>query len=329
MNLNSRIKSKLSRTVKSLSQLSKSRHNQNLRIRIEEVRQSREKYLYKENPRLTLIVQSFNKRHNIKKLIERLRLTSAEELIVIDDGSSDGSFEDWIQCLDQPNDFLLHCNDLFEVRTYDRAIRMAKGEFVCLLQDDDFPQANNLWIQQAMRLFEAFPKLLILGGRDGMDTLMPDFNEPPDPNAYYERVENICEWKGVHKIRLYWEPDYVEPKSNIPFRFTAVVNRAPTFLRRKEFIEIGGINQNYAPFQLDDDDACIRAWLKGYQVGFYQAAFMRGFDVGGMSLFNSERRKDQVLKNAKQLYIEHGRVIADGSLQNLVDSANYTLLPKN
>jgi hypothetical protein len=206
---------------------------------------------------------------------------------------------------------------------------MAKGEFVCLLQDDDLPQSNNLWVEQAMNLFTNFPKLLILGGRDGMDTLMPDFNELPDSNAYYERVGNICEWKNVHKLKLYWEHEYLEPESQIPFRFTIAVNPAPTFLRRKEFLEIGGINQKYAPFQLDDDDACIRAWKAGYQVGFYPANFIRNFDIGGMSLFNTQKQKELILRNAKQLYTDHGQEIADGSLQALVDIANSNLIPRS
>ena len=329
MNLISRAIDKVFRSFKALSHKSIMHRNKKVRDRIEEIRRSVSDRSYIVCPKVTVIVQFFNKRRNIQKLLENLRLANVEEIIIIDDGSIDGSYEDWLKVLDRPNDFLLRCNDIFEVRTYDRAIRMARGEFVCLLQDDDLPPSNNLWVEQAMNLFTNFPKLLILGGRDGMDTLMPDFNELPDFNGYYERVGNICEWKNVHKLKLYWEHEYLEPESQIPFRFTIAVNRAPTFLRRKEFLEIGGINQKYAPFQLDDDDACIRAWKAGYQVGFYPANFIRDFDIGGMTLFNTQNQKELILRNAKQLYTDHGQEIADGSLQTLVDIANSNLIPRS
>jgi len=329
MDLASRISGKWSRTIKSLSRLSKLKGNQELQSKIAESRQFKKDYLYTDNPRVTIILQFFNKRQNIKKIIEHLRLTSAEEIIVIDDGSIDGSYEDWMNYLNRPNDFLVRCNDLFEVRTYDRALRMARGEFVCLLQDDDIPPPNNLWVERALTLFDTFPELVMLGGRDGMDILMPDPVAPGEQHEYYRRTGDIFEWPGVHKVRLYGPPDYLEPISGIPFRFAMTVNRAPTFLRRSEFLQIGGINQDYAPFQLDDDDACVRAWLAGYKVGFYNSSFIRDLDVGGMSLFNSEKRREQVVINAKRFYSEHSALIVNGYLQNLVDAANSCLIRKD
>jgi glycosyltransferase involved in cell wall biosynthesis len=324
MNLASRINGKWSRTVRALSQLSRSKQNKELQVKIEDVRRSREKYTYQENPRLTMIVQFFNKRHNIEKIIEHLRFTSAEEIIIIDDGSVDGSYEDWMNYLDRPNDFLLRCNDLFEVRTYDRAIRMARGEFVCLLQDDDIPPPNNLWVEQALTLFDTFHDLMILGGRDGMDIMLPDPIYTSEPQEY-RRIGDIVECPGIHKLRIYGPPHYREPISGIPFMFTMTVNRAPTFLRRSSFLEMGGINQKYAPFQFDDDDACVRAWLEGYKVGFYTSSFTRNFDIGGMSLFNSERLKKQIRINVKKFYSDYSDHLANGYLQELVNTANTCL----
>ncbi len=328
MNLVYRSIKKISRTLTRLSFLSIIQQSKDLQAKVETLRNSQQAYSYTEHPKLSIIVQFFNKRHNISKIIESLRLTSAEEIIVIDDGSVDDSYEDWIKYLDRPNDFLLRCNDLFEVRTYDRAIGMARGEFICLLQDDDIPPPNNIWIEQALTLFDTFPELIMLGGRDGMDILMP---EPVDKNKeqeYYRCIGDILEWPGVHKVRPYGSPRYLEPISGISFMFAMTVNRAPTFLRKRQFLEIGGINQNYAPFQLDDDDASVRTWLAGYKVGFYNSSFIRNFDVGGMTLFNSDRRRKQVIANAKKLYTDYSKYIKSNYLQNLVDTANSCLILK-
>jgi glycosyltransferase involved in cell wall biosynthesis len=325
MNLTSRIIDKCSRTLKHWSYLSIIEKSQALKAQVEATRHSKQDYAYTDNPRVTMIVQFFNKRHNIQKLIEHLRLSAAEEIIIIDDGSVDGSYKDWMNYLDRPNDFLLRCNDLFEVRTYDRALRMARGEFVCLLQDDDLPPPNNLWVEQALTLFDAFPELVILGGRDGMDIMLPEPIDTSEPQEY-RRIGDIVECPGMHKLRIYGPPHYREPISGIPFMFTMTVNRAPTFLRRSSFLEMGGINQKYAPFQFDDDDACVRAWLEGYKVGFYVSSFARNFDVGGMNLFNKERLTEQIKINLKKFYSDYSLHLANGYLQNLVDSANSCLI---
>lgn len=293
--------------------------------KIEEARRLRQGFVYKDHPKLTVIVQFFNKRQNIRSLISGLRSTLIEEVIVIDDGSVDGSYNEWLTVLNQPNDFLLRCNDLFEVRTYDRAMRMAKGELICLLQDDDIPPSNDTWLKDALTLFEILPDLLILGGRGGIDLLIPDPIQPGEKSEY-KTVGNIGGRPGVNKHRVYDSPKYLEKESGIPFMFTMSVNRAPTFIRRKEFLELGGINQEFAPFQGDDDDAAIRAWLAGYKVGLYPCPFERNIGIGGMRLFNSERTIKQDEINSKKLYSAYFNEIDNGHLQNLVDAANKGLV---
>ena len=72
---------------------------------------------YQDRPRLAFIVHSFNRIANIEQLIGGLRGLGEHELIVCEDGSLDGSHEKWMSYLDRPNDFLIHSNDLHEIRT--------------------------------------------------------------------------------------------------------------------------------------------------------------------------------------------------------------------
>jgi glycosyltransferase involved in cell wall biosynthesis len=238
-----------SKIVRKLSNIVKYRHLKKVQNKVEKSRGSAPKEVYKRNPQISIILQFFNKRPNIKSIIEALRLTTAEEIIIIDDGSIDGSYEDWIKYLDQPNDFLLRCNDLFEVRTYDRAISMARGELICLLQDDDIPPRNNTWIEQALTLFDTLPDLLILGGRSGLDFLMPD---PVDPNkpSEYERIGDIGGCPGVNKHRIYDTALYREPTSGIPFMFTSSVNRAPYICKEKTFSGTGWNQSRVCSFSI-------------------------------------------------------------------------------
>lgn len=197
----------ISKAIRKLSNLIYLKRNQELKNQVDKIRNEKSNLAYLDKPKISIILQFFNKRQNISQIIERLRLTSAEEIIIIDDGSSDGSYEDWVKYLNRPNDFLLRCNDIFEIRTYDRAISMARGEYICLLQDDDIPPPNNTWLEEAIKLFETFPNLLILGGRQGLDLLMPD---PIEPNVEpkYQRVGNVAGSPRIAKYRVHDRPLY-------------------------------------------------------------------------------------------------------------------------
>src|SRR5690242_5650147 len=92
---------------------------------------------YRDRSRVAFVVHSFNRISNIEQLACGLRKMGDHELIVCEDGSLDGSHARWMSYLNRPNDFLIHSNDLHEIRISDRAIRFARAEVVCLVQDDD------------------------------------------------------------------------------------------------------------------------------------------------------------------------------------------------
>ena len=71
---------------------------------------------YVERPQLAFIVHSFNRISNLEQIFRGLRWAGPHELIVCDDGSVDGSHQRWLELLSRPNDFLIHSNDLHEIR---------------------------------------------------------------------------------------------------------------------------------------------------------------------------------------------------------------------
>jgi glycosyltransferase involved in cell wall biosynthesis len=119
---------------------------------------------YNETPRVSVIIQSFNRVRNVAFLEAHLRATCMDELIVCEDGSIDGSVDEWLRRLTHPNDFLLRSNDLHEIRRYSRAIDLARGDIICLMQDDDRPPKDGGWLAEALQLFGHYPRLAILGG---------------------------------------------------------------------------------------------------------------------------------------------------------------------
>ena len=260
---------------------------------------------YNEKPRVTAIVQLFNKRQNIEAIVGGLLTPSVEEIIVIDDGSRDGALEILPRLLAGKNHFIIRSNDLFEIRTYSRALDFARGEIVALLQDDDIPPPGGKWVTEALDLFDRHPKLAILGGRDGLELKLKS-NPSPDesPIAY-----NAVNQRDGRRIDL-------------PFRFVEIINRAPMLVRRQTIQQLGSIDNAFAPFQCDDVDLCLRAWKSGFQVGLYATAFVRDVGMGGMRLFNADKMGPQARKNWQIIYDRYGKDIASGHFAARVAEAS-------
>ena len=119
------------------------------RVKADKERRRSSAVRYQDQPDLAFIVQSFNRVSNIDQLIHGLRDMGDHELVVCEDGSLDGSREKWMSYLGRPNDFLIHSNDLHEIRILDRAIRFARADIVCLVQDDDLVPRDTAWLERA------------------------------------------------------------------------------------------------------------------------------------------------------------------------------------
>ena len=249
---------------------------------------------YNSQPRVTAVIQLFNKRRNIEAIVGALLSSPIEEIIVIDDGSSDGAIEILPRLLAGKNHFIIRSNDLFEVRTYSRALDFARGEIVALLQDDDLPPSDGLWVEEAVALFHRYPKLAILGGRDGLELKLNSTTNSPPVLKY-----NLVNQRDGQRVE-------------VPFTFVDFVNRAPMLLRRTAIQRLGGIDNAFAPFQCDDVDLCLRAWKAGLQVGIYPTGFVRDVGVGGMRLFNADRQPEQAKKNWRIIYDRYANDVGDG-----------------
>jgi glycosyltransferase involved in cell wall biosynthesis len=270
--------------------------------RVKAYKQQRERsaHRYQDQPRFAFIVHSFNRVANIEQLVEGLRPMGRHELIVCEDGSLDGSREKWLSHLTGPNDFLIHSNDLHEIRVLDRAIRFTRADIVCLVQDDDTVPRDATWLATALDMFERYPRLAILGGFMGFESF------DPDP-AKARRV-----WGGG-------------------FRFVHHVNIGPYFIRRKHYEALGGWEYSFSeagePGICFDDELCLRAWMNGYQVGYSFVPFKGPAGHypadGGTVLFSNDIRVRNSVRNSDTIFAWYGRYAK--RIDALVEEANAEL----
>ena len=273
---------------------------------------------------MSLVIQSFNHRRNIERIVERVRLTSAEEFIVCEDGSVDGSARAWQTALDRPNDFVIISNDLHEIRTYNRAFSLARGEFVGLMQDDDIPPSDSNWVSDAVALFRAHPMLAIVGCWGGWAFNYDDPGDPVLSHVGPAMNEYAGKWCGepVNEI------SYSDPNTDVPFCFVEAVTIGPMFFRRSEFERLGGFSVELGgpgePGIWLDYELCVRAWLAGNQVGVYASApFERSVGGQGTLLFGPSLRYRNWQRNGRLVLRKYGGRI--GPVRNTIQELNRGL----
>lgn len=268
------------------------------RIKIKKARRRLSARRYRNRVQLAFVVHSFNRIRNIPKLVAGLRRMGAHELVVCDDGSLDGSHEKWMSYLTRPNDFLIHSNDIHEIRILDRAIRFASSDIICLVQDDDVIPRGTSWLATARRHFRTYPQLAILGGFMGFGSFHPD----------PKRAKRI--WgRG-------------------PFRFVQHVNIGPYFIRKQHYEALGGWDYSFSqvgePGICFDNELCLRAWVNGYQVGYSFVPFKGpagNYSLdGGTMLFAGDTRRRNQRRNQKKIYEMYGR--RSRLIDRLVSEAN-------
>ncbi len=254
---------------------------------------------YTNEPQVTVVIESHNKSRQVMHVVKKLRQRPGMEIIVIDDGSQTDHTMRLARGLDGANEYLLRANDLYENIMYDRAIHFAHGEYIVLMQDDDDIDGT-AFIDTAIDYFGRHPKLCVLGGCDAMNVTFDD----------------------TTRRRL---PSNTRPleKANDTFCFVPAVNRAPMIIRRSLFMQhLHHIDVRLAPFMFDDEELCLRTWLCGLQVGWYDAGF-KSLSAGGMRLYNNLFTRQQVERNSPLLYDLYNDKTQD--IEQRVREANATL----
>ncbi len=250
-----------------------------------------------KRPLLTAIVQSFNHVGNVANISGAL-VSSAHvhEVVICEDGSSDGSLDAWVAALTGLRHFVVRSNNLHEMRAYNRAMRIADGRYVLLLQDDDLLPADDTWIATALQLLERYPHIGILGGYIG---------QLWDDQGGYEYGEQVSTHGGVRKGKTKPIP-FVDPLLNVPFMFVECAWNAPLFVRRDLILATGGLNLDIAkrgePGVWQDCVWAYEAWSIGYTVAVYNAPFVRGVGGHGSAATPAKLRlRDKVWKRAVAL----------------------------
>eukprot|EP00873_Tetraselmis_striata_P028799 jgi/Tetstr1/449063/TSEL_036277.t1 len=231
------------------------------------------------SPRWTIVVQYYRQAGFISRLLAGLQAVvraagTAPEVIVMNDGASE--LEPWLAGLAAlkgvSRTLLVASNNLHEIRAYNAAARLAAGEFLALLQDDDDPGADPGWLAAAGGLLAAHPRMALLGGHRGRLDCAPDGGEVP-MDVKRKMAEGMKFGPGHTPIPT------LDPTTRIPFMFAYKVNAAPLIVRRSVLLELGGLHRELScPGEAGigfDFELSARMWAEGHQVGLFYSNFDR------------------------------------------------------
>jgi hypothetical protein len=117
-----------------------------------------------DRPRVSALIQAFgDATANARQLSERLHALPSVEVLVNDDSGRDHA--EWLRWLQGANDAVLSSANVHEIRAYHRLARMARGDFLLLLQGDHcLPARGIAWLDEGIALFDRYPRLGLLGG---------------------------------------------------------------------------------------------------------------------------------------------------------------------
>ena len=192
------------------------------------------------------------------------------ELIVNVDSSEDAAA--WVAAAASTGDdfvTLVVSHNVHEVRGYNRAAAMARGDTLVLLQDDDMPDGSCDWLADVARLLSARPLVGAVALKKACVLVHVD-----------------CRWA--------WNDDAVRHSDpsldGLRYQYVMVADFAPLVLRAAAYADVGGVDEGAAPPGesgiMLDFELTLRLWAAGWHVTQLRVPLLKGGRVmlpGGTS----------------------------------------------
>lgn len=229
---------------------------------------------------------------------EKLPAGAKVEVVVVDDGSTDGSFE-WLTEHARKRDWLRvvrnEVNSGF-VEAVNLGAQASRGELLVLLNNDCLPLPD--WLQALRRTFRQRADAGAVGGK----LVFPD--------GRLQEAGGVVFRDGTAAKIGYRDIDVNAPLYNF-VRRVDYCSGALLATPRALFLELGGLDQRYAPAYYEDTDYCFKVRERGLEV-YYQNE-SAAIHVEGATTGKTVRRgaKRYQLLNHEKFVERWGPVLAE------------------
>lgn len=202
--------------------------------------------------RVSLIIPTFNGLSLLQKhlpVLLRAEGVAEAELVIVDDGSADGTVE-WLRAnVPQAQVVALETNGGFS-RACNAAIQASMGDALVLLNNDVAVEPG--FLHPLLEALESFPDVFAVNAR----ILLPgqEMLDEGEKHGWFHH--------GIFYVDCRRDPSH-RAQSTAPTLYATACAAA----YRRSFVEqLGGFDELYSPCYWEDVDLSYRAWKRGWQV---------------------------------------------------------------
>lgn len=205
------------------------------------------------NKGISVIIPNYNGRKLLPVIIPPLivALKNAglqHEIIVSDDSSTDDSL-DFLR-MEFPQ-IILICNPENKgfSHTVNKGAFVAKYSFILFLNSDVILTEN--YFQPLLRYFEREDTFGVMGRIVGWDD---------------EIIQDAAKYPSFHGVKIKTTGNYLldNPGKN-DWLYSMYLSGANAFVDKEKLMELGGFDEIYSPFYVEDYDLSLRAWRVGWK----------------------------------------------------------------
>lgn len=264
----------------------------------------------------TVVLTVHNKEKTVGAILNGILMSSSAfttNVVVVLDGCTDDTRRVVENAIETRPDHriairLIETDDVWETRANNAGMRLADTDHVTLIQDDMLIKHPS-WDRALLEVFDS-RKVFAVSGRASHDFSLRNGQFVPENLSGREFPLGLSSLLGravgrfMRKFRPFWIYRFWGPVS-----VALTVNRGPLMLRRELVVQLGYLDEAFAPFELDDVDLCCRAFkswgLKSASRPIYYE------EVGGSkatSSISSEMSERCIRKNTTLLKSRHAEL---------------------
>ena len=234
---------------------------------------------------VTLVIPGYNNLRHLKNCYASIKKHASDiKLVLLDDGSTDGTFE-WISSLNDPNITSIYRSEkrLGHVILYDKGIDLAETEIVGIFHCDMIMGPN--YIENVLKHLK---KEKVVCATRIEPPLHPPGKEKIIQNFGMDFDDLNIEAFEEYAIKA--QEEFKDQTSDGMF--------APWIIYKEDFVAMGGHDKLFAPFPYEDSDIFQRWILYGYELIQSRDSFVYHLTCRGHRFVEEIGKDDDYFKNA-------------------------------
>ena len=240
---------------------------------------------------LTVVIPNYNGVQLFQQTLAPLFDTLATlpcpfEVIVVDDCSTDESLIYLQSKYPSIRLFRNEKNSGFAT-TINKGIKEAKYELILLLNSDIILTKD--YFHHQFRYFSDSNTFGVMGRIIGWDN---------------DVIQDAARYPKFHMLKIKTSFNYVVKPESKDVVYTLYLSGANALVKRDKIVEIGGFDELYSPFYVEDCDLSLRAWRMGWKCYYEHKAVCRHRTSSSIKSKN-KKQYIETIYNRNKLYL-HG-----------------------